>query len=196
MSHTFTDAEIGEIRTAYRQAKKPAEQIGILADLYACKKEDICQVLEVAATPQKHKAKRKSYDQAVRDQVVKAVLLDGDTQQAAAERFGVPRTNVANWVQRARAKQQEFITYPEAEAGETPAPAKAPTPPPALDIMERTAEELRRGAWGLRIFANNFAEADIEICGGLLDIEALCEIVKAYSAGFNAALKMAKEAAK
>lgn len=196
MSHTFTDAEIGEIRTTYRQAKRPAEQIGILADLYACKKEDICQVLEVAVAPQKHKAKRKSYDQTVRDQVVKAVLLDGDTQQAAAERFGVPRTNVANWVQRARAKQQEFITYPEAEATETPAQAETPTPPPAPNILERTAAELRRGAWGLQLFADSFAEADIYLCGVRPELGALCEIAKAYSAGFDAALKMAKEAAK
>lgn len=64
----------------------------------------------------------------------------------------------------------------------------------AMDDLERTAEDLRRGAWGLRIFANNFADVDIETCGGRLDIEALCEIAKAYSAGFNAALKMAKEA--
>ena len=58
MSHTFTDAEIGEIRMSYKQAKKPAEQIGILADLYACAKDDISRVLEIATTPKK--AKRKS----------------------------------------------------------------------------------------------------------------------------------------
>ena len=65
-----------------------------------------------------------------------------------------------------------------------------------LDDMERTAEYLQRGAWGLRLFADNFAGADIKICGGLLDIEALCEIADSYSAGFYAALKMAKEVAK
>lgn len=192
MSHTFTDAEIGEIRMSYKQAKKPAEQIGILADLYACAKDDISRVLEIATTPKK--AKRKSYDQAVRDQVVKAVLLDGETQQAVAERFGVPRTNVASWVQKAKAKQAEFMAYPSEP--QAPAPVEAPTPTAAPDILERTAEELRRGAWGLRLFADSFAEADIYLCGVRPELGVLREVAEAYSAGFYAALKMAREAAK
>lgn len=190
---TFTDAEKNEIRAAYRQAKSPGAQVGILADLYACKKEDICRVLELPL-PSPQKAKRKSYDQAVREQAVKAVLLDGDTQQAAAERFGVPRTNVASWVQKAKAKQQEFMSYPEAT--KTPVSAKAPTPPPDSDILERTARELRHGADGLQAFADNFAGVDIFTADEWCMIDLLCERAKSFSDGFDTAMALVKEAAK
>lgn len=193
MSRVFTDAEKREIRAAYRQAKSPGAQGGILADLYACKKEDICQVLELPL-PSPQKAKRKSYDQAVRDQVVKAVLLDGDTQQAAAERFGVPAGNVSKWVQRTRAKQQEFMAYPEEV--KAPAPAETPASLADSDILERTAQELRRGADGLRAFADNFAGVDIFTADEWCMVDLLCERAEGFAGGFETALAFAREVTK
>lgn len=194
MSHTFTSAETSEIRTAYRQAKKPAEQIGILADLYACAKEDICQVLGINAPK---KAKRKSYDQAVRDQVVKAILVDGESQAAAAERFGVPAGNVSKWVQRAKAKQAEFMAYPEAPAEPAPAPVKEPVIAPARSgILDRTLQELQRGADGMRAFIDNFAGIDVFDDDEWHMADLLCERATGFAAGFETALALAKEAAK
>lgn len=60
---SFTTEQIGEIRTAYRDAADPKKQIGILADLYCTTKQEICQALEIEA-PLKKKAR--SYDQAVK----------------------------------------------------------------------------------------------------------------------------------
>ena len=45
-SKTFTEEEKIDIRTSYNQAKEPKKQIGILADLYACRKSDIEYVIK------------------------------------------------------------------------------------------------------------------------------------------------------
>lgn len=96
--------QIGEIRTAYRDAKDPKKQIGILADLYACDKAEIRQVLGIedaplqappADKPTPKKRVVKSYDQAVRKQLTKAVLLDGESTTAVCERMGVPAGTAA-----------------------------------------------------------------------------------------------------
>lgn len=123
MARQFTKDEIHEIRSMYRSAKNQKAQIGILAQLYLCEKDEIMEVLKSAgeklpemASGKKMETDRKkrivrSYDQAVRDQAVKAVLLEGMTQMAAAERFGVPQTNISNWVQKAKEKRAEFLAY-------------------------------------------------------------------------------------
>lgn len=41
----MTDTECSEIRAAYRDAKNPSKQVGILADLYDCTKADIRRIL-------------------------------------------------------------------------------------------------------------------------------------------------------
>ena len=123
MARQFTRDEISEIRSMYRSAKNQKAQIGILAQLHLCEKDEIMEVLKSAGeklpemasgkkmeTGQKKRIVR-SYDQAMRDQAVKAVLLEGMTQMAAAERFGVPQTNISNWVQKAKEKRAEFLAY-------------------------------------------------------------------------------------
>lgn len=123
MARQFTKDEVAEIRSMYRSAKNQKAQIGILAQLYLCEKEEIIEVLKSAgeklpemASGKKMETDRKkrtvrSYDRAVRDQAVKAVLLEGMTQTAAAERFGVTLTTLSTWVQKARKKRAEFLTY-------------------------------------------------------------------------------------
>ena len=103
----LTSEQIGEIRTAYREAANPKKQIGILADLYCTTKQEICRVLEIEAPP---KRKPRSYDQAVKKDVVKAVLLEGMSYKDAAEKFGVPYGNVSAWVQAARKKQADSVS--------------------------------------------------------------------------------------
>ena len=118
MARQFTRDEISEIRSMYRSAKNQKAQIGILAQLYLCEKDEIMEVLKSAgeklpemATAEGKKRIVRSYDQAVRDQAVKAVLLEGMTQTAAAERFGVTQTTLSTWVQKARKKRAEFLAY-------------------------------------------------------------------------------------
>ncbi|WP_418710788.1 transposase [Allofournierella sp.] len=194
MSHSFTAAETSEIRTAYRQAKDPRAQIGILADLYACDAEDICQVLQIAKP---EKSKRKSYNQAVRDQVVAAILVEGETQAAAAERFGVPAGNVTRWIKQAKAKQAEFMAYPEAPAEPAPAPAKEPVIAPARSgMLDRTLQELQRGADGMRAFVDNFAGIDMFSEDEWRMADLLCERATGFAAGFETALALAREGVK
>lgn len=104
----FTQEQKDEIRASYRDAKNPEKQISILVDLYACTKNDIMQVLELQVQP---KRVVRSYDQSVRQDLTKAVLLDGQTVKDAAERFGIPFGTASDWVQKAKKKQAEFLSY-------------------------------------------------------------------------------------
>lgn len=91
----LTSEQIGEIRTAYRDAANPKKQIGILADLYCTTKQEIRKVLGL---PETSKKERRSYGAEEKEKVVKAVLQEGVSHRAAAERFGVPKSNVTAWV--------------------------------------------------------------------------------------------------
>lgn len=55
---SLTTDQIGEIRTAYREAANPKKQIGILADLYCTTKQEIRKVLGL---PETSKKERRSY---------------------------------------------------------------------------------------------------------------------------------------
>lgn len=146
----LTNEQISEIRASYRDAANPAKQIDILADLYCTTKQEICQVLGIEEPP---KRKIRSYDQAVKKDAVKAVLLDGLSYKEAAERYGVPYANVRDWVKRARMKQAEFGVEPE-ETVRQPAQKKG-------DFDERVLREVRDGVEGLHRFIDNFAGVDI-----------------------------------
>lgn len=92
---SLTTDQIGEIRTAYREAANPKKQIGILADLYCTTKQEIRKVLGL---PETSKKERRSYGAEEKEKVVKAVLQEGLSHRAAAKQCGVPRGNVAAWV--------------------------------------------------------------------------------------------------
>lgn len=49
----FSPEELGEIRTLYRNAASRKKQIGILADLYACARQDIERALGLPVTPKR-----------------------------------------------------------------------------------------------------------------------------------------------
>lgn len=148
----LTNEQKGEIRAAYRDAANPKKQITILAQLYATSKEEICKVLGIETPEQKPKKALRSYEQAVKDDVVKAVLLEGASRQEAAERFGVPYGNVNAWVNKARKRQAEFgVTAPPPEAPlEEPPAATAPQPLPAH--CRQMLQSAKNGAAGLRRF--------------------------------------------
>lgn len=178
---SFTTEQIGEIRTAYREAANPKKQIGILADLYCTTKQEICQALEIEA-PLKKKAR--SYDQAVKKDVVKAVLLEGMSYKDAAEKFGVPYGNVSAWVQAARKRQAEFGVEP-----------KAPAEPPVQKksrLGERALREVQNGVEGLHQFIDNFAGVDILSEDERDILERILCIASGYADGLKRGLKMAR----
>lgn len=199
----LTKEQIGEIRIAYRDAKNPKKQIGILADLYACDKAEILQVLGIEDAPpqappaaKKPAAKRavKSYDQAVRDQLTKAVLLGGESAAAACERLGVPAGTAAKWLADARKKQAEFLAYDPKSEPAAKEPKTAPEQPksvthhrtPGLD-PEAILRELQTGVEGLQTFVDNFAGVDIFED----DQWAMLDIILAKAEGFAAGMDTA-----
>lgn len=212
----FTPEQISEIQAAYRDAANPRKQISILADLYATTKEEICKVLEIEMPAPKPKKVPRSYDQSVKDSVVKAVILDGMTYQQAAERFGVPYGNVNAWVNKARKKQAEFSRFAEeVEAEQTAAPAAAPEnkvkktansgsskkpPAPSPDerkpLYERVLREVNDGVDGFDTFLSGFIGIDIfnESEEDMLD--NLSERIHGFRDGLKTGIELMKEEAK
>ena len=199
--------QIGEIRTAYRDAKDPKKQIGILADLYACDKAEIRQVLGIedaplqappADKPTPKKRVVKSYDQAVRKQLTKAVLLDGESTAAACERLGVPQGTAAKWVADARKKQAEFLAYdPKSEDPAAKEQKTAPEHPksvthhrtPSLD-PEAILRELQTGVEGLQAFVDNFAGVDIFEDDQWAMLDVILAKAEGFAAGMDTALQL------
>lgn len=199
--------QIGEIRTAYRDAKDPKKQIGILADLYACDKAEIRQVLGIEdAPPQAPPADKpapkkrvvKSYDQAVRKQLTKAVLLDGESTTAVCERMGVPAGTAAKWLADARKKQAEFLAYdPKSEDPAAKEQKTAPEHPksvthhrtPGLD-PEVILRELQTGVEGLQAFVDNFAGVDIFEDDQWAMLDVILAKAEGFAAGMDTALQL------
>lgn len=117
----LNDVQKNEMRTQYRDAADKKKQIGILADLYACSRADVLSELGIKTQDdatqkqqpyqqaKKNGSAKKSYSQAVKKDVVKAVLLEGLTQAAVAERYGIPFQTVGHWVTMARKTQKQFM---------------------------------------------------------------------------------------
>lgn len=205
----LTKEQIGEIRTAYRDAKDPKKQISILADLYACDKAEIRQVLGIEDAPpqapladqpdQPMPKKRvvKSYDQTVRDQLTKAVLLDGESTPAACERMGVPAGTAAKWLADARKKQAEFLAYDPKSEPASKEPKPAPEQPksvthhrtPGLD-PEAILRELQTGVEGLQAFVDNFAGVDIFEDDQWAMLDVILAKAEGFAAGMDTALQL------
>ena len=199
--------QIGEIRTAYRDAKDPKKQIGIPADLYACDKAEIRQVLGIedaplqappADKPTPKKRVVKSYDQAVRKQLTKAVLLDGESTTAVCERMGVPAGTAAKWLADARKKQAEFLAYdPKSEEPAAKEQKTAPEHPksvthhrtPGLD-PETILRELQTGVEGLQAFVDNFAGVDIFEDDQWAMLDVILAKAEGFAAGMDTALQL------
>lgn len=188
MTTELTSEQIGEIRTAYRDAADPKKQIGILADLYCTTRQEICRVLEIEAPPKK---KARSYDQAVKKDVVKAVLLEGMSYKDAAEKFGVPYGNVSAWVQATRKKQTEFGV--EAIPVKLDQMAKSQVPAEMEEgSADRILRDLLKGIDGLHRFIDGFDEADILSEDERDILERILCTASGYADGLKRGLKMAR----
>lgn len=184
----LTNEQKGEIRAAYRNAANPKKQITILAQLYATSKEEICKVLGIEAPEPKPKKTLRSYEQAVKDDVVKAVLLEGATYQEAAERFGVPYGNVNAWVNKASKRQAEFgvtAAPPETPREEPPA-ATAPQPLPAH--CRRMLQSAKDGAASLRRFLDAYRGTEFLASEDEQALEQLLTAAVGFANGLEAGL--------
>lgn len=185
---SLTTEQIGEIRVAYRDAADPKKQIGILADLYCTTKQEICRVLGIEEPPKK---KIRSYDQAVKKDVVKAVLLEGVSYKDAAEKFSVPYDNVSAWVQAARKKQAEFGV--EAISVKLDQMAKSQAPAEMEEgSADRILRDLLKGIDGLHRFIDSFDEADILSEDERDILERILCTASGYADGLKRGLKMAR----
>lgn len=185
----LTPEQISEIQAAYRDASNPKKQIGILAELYDTTANAIREALGLPAEPEGNKKKRmfRSYDQAIKEDVVRAVLLEGMTNREAAEKFAVPYGNVSAWVNKARKKQAEFARYAEeVQAEQAPETAEAPESAPAQvasgkkDIKQMALQEVKEGVSGLDTFLDGYAG----ICVLRNDEREMMRIICASAHGF------------
>lgn len=162
----FSEAEMAEIREDWRRNGDAAtkERLRIVAELHAADPEEIAGIVGAQMPPKRPKLK--SYDQAVKDDVLKAVLIDGAPARSVAERYCVPESTVATWLSRARKKQAEIFDFAAQVEGKAPADNKKPPAdnkkPPAEEPKEAKpevdVEALLEAADGLLTFADLFED--------------------------------------
>ena len=93
----FSPEELGEIRTLYRNAASPQKQIGILADLYACPKQDIERALGLPVTSKRvQKQPPKPRLRWTPEMEARLVALYAETHETAAiaGQMGLPPKNI------------------------------------------------------------------------------------------------------
>lgn len=123
----LSKSDINDIKSTYRTAKNKPEQLYILSDLYLTPVEKIAEICgaeppksragnktaNVGLTKSATKKPRRAFDQSLKNDVAKAVLVDGLKVTEAAERFGFDVKNVSNWVIAAKKKQEVFYAAAE-----------------------------------------------------------------------------------
>lgn len=206
----LNEHEKSEMRTQYRDAADKRKQIGILSELYDCSKEEVLDALGLAdkgasagakhETAGKHNP-RKSYEQAVKNDVAKAVLVENLSASQAAEKFGVPLGNVSRWVHKAKEKQAEFLK--EAEKAEKECAAKAALPAskkagvPTDEnkvIAQKVLAEMRAGIDGLHAFIDNFAGVDILNDDERAMLDRILFTASGFAEGVQTGLELARRA--
>lgn len=214
----LTPEQISEIQAAYRDSANPKKQIGILADLYDTTENAIREVLGLPDEPEGNKKKRmfRSYDQAIKEDVARAVLLEGMTNREAAEKFAVPYGNVSAWVNKARKKQAEFSRFAEeVETEQTAAPAAAPenkvkktvnpgssqtSPAPShaerKPLYERVLREVNNGVDGFDAFVSGFIGIDIFDKSEEDMLDNLSERIHGFRDGLETGIELMKEEAR
>lgn len=184
--------EKGVIRTEWRDGKyKNRERLEELEQLQACDVDTVCEVVgaDPAQYVKKPVRKKVSYEQAVKDDVVRAVLLEGMEYKEADEKFGVPLGNISHWVKKAKERQQYF----ESEADRlAKAPAEAE---PAREEgqgksrAEKELDELREGVAGLGAFCLSFALVEKPDKADDWVLDKMLTWAEGYVRGYTAALR-------
>ena len=101
----FTPAELDEIRTSYRQAKSQRTQVDVLADLYACTRQDIERALGLPETPKRARPRNKGvyfkWTPELEERLIALYAQEASPSKAAAL-LGVPERKVRNKVLKLR----------------------------------------------------------------------------------------------
>ena len=103
----FAPDELAEIRTLYRNAASPKKQIGILADLYACPRQDIERALGLPVTPMR--AQKQLPRPRLRwtpEMEARLLALYAETHETAAiaGQMGLPPRNVKCKIEKLKAR--------------------------------------------------------------------------------------------
>lgn len=195
MAKEFTKDELADIQASYRDAADPKKQIGILADLYAVPRAEICRVLGIDDPKPK---KLRTYDKSVKDAVVRAVLIDKEPRSEVAERFGVPKGNIDVWVAKAKKQQKEFLSYDPQSNDKSHDPAAEPaeavtehgTPAPSGLDPAKIARELNEGVEGLRVFLDSFAGIDLFTRDQWECLDVVLGKAEGFAAGMETAVRL------
>lgn len=141
----LSQEEIGEIRTQYRQAKKPEAQIGILADLYGVSKDEIRMIVgvPVSGTVRPKAEKKNNKARFVWDAQMTARMLDsralGHTTADIAEELGIPADKIYSRL--SYIKQQQ--SSPAASASQPAAKTSGSATPRTLAAQAKASPDAR-----------------------------------------------------
>ncbi len=113
MDKKFSPEEVRAMKEAYRDAKDPVRQIGILADLHSVEPAVIRQVLGLKKPPPPRKFV--TYPPELKDKVLDAIRW-GLPPMQAAEQYGVNANTIYNWIARAKKKDMVVDMPPEFKA--------------------------------------------------------------------------------
>lgn len=98
----FAPDELAEIRTLYRNAASPKKQIGILADLYACPRQDIERALGLPVTPVRAQ-KRLRWTPEMEARLL-ALYAETHETAAIAGQMGLPPRNIKCKIEKLKAR--------------------------------------------------------------------------------------------
>ena len=104
----FSPEELGELRMLYRNAASPKKQVGILAELYVCTRQDIERALGLPVTakrPARCGRPRKTLCWTPKMEA-RLLALYAETHETAviADKMGLPPLKVKNKLVKLRAK--------------------------------------------------------------------------------------------
>lgn len=197
MAKEFTKDELADIQASCLNAADPKKQIGILSELYAVPRAEICRALGIDDPAAKPK-KLRTYDKSVKDAVVRAVLIDHEPRGEVAERFGVPKGNVNAWCAKAKKQQNEFLNYDPKSNDKSQEPAAEPaeavtehgTPAPSGLDPAKIARELNEGVEGLRMFLDSFAGIDLFTRDQWECLDVVLGKAEGFAAGMETAVRL------
>ena len=194
MRKTFTQEERSDIQTSYNSAKNQDKQIGILAELYACSKNDIRNALHL---PLEHAPNKKrsisKYDPETKKAVLKAILLDKEPRAEVAERFGVLRGTVDCWVSEAKRTQAEFMSYPDKTDMDSEKNTVPVTGDSKILVLEMEAEKIKQAANNFSFFLETFENVNAFENDELCRMQQFNDQAWAFFDGLDYALRKLKE---
>lgn len=112
MTAMLSSEDKGSIQALYRGARNKKQQLGILAQLYDCRKADILEALGLEGAQKAEKKKPKPRAKRWKSAAAKLaacrrVLEDGKSCSAVAREIGVSHTAVCMWVKEYKKAEAE-----------------------------------------------------------------------------------------